>query len=475
VNTHEKHDLDVDHAGEGPGDAAPVGGAEVGSAQGEARQGHPAPPQEATGRETRLLLLAVRVGFAILFVVVTALAILNTTGQASETLGGVVSRNAPQVLLLSLIVAAVVIGFDVVTRRRRISTLGSLFVGLLFAVLATALMNAVVDLLFQIYDIQNPSLLASAKVVIGIAITYICIATVLQTKDDFRLVIPYVEFAKQIRGARPVLLDTSILIDARIVDAAGTGVFQAPLIVPRFVIGELQALADSSDKMKRAKGRRGLSVVTRLQRVPGLDVSIDETPVPGKAVDQMLVELAQRMPATIMTTDVGLARVATIQRVAVLNLNDLASSLKAPVAAGERVAIRIVKAGEQAGQGIGYLEDGTMVVVEGGAERIGEEVAIVVGTSLQTAAGRLVFAKVAEGSAARGEADAAGGGDAAGERGGEAGRDGDGVPALPKAQRLSLPAEEPSVAPPEAETRRPGPGPLGPGGRGRPTSRNPRR
>lgn len=423
-----------------------------------------------------------------LFVVVTALAILNTTGQASETLGGMVSRNAPQVLLLSLIVAAVVIGFDVVTRRRRFSTLGGLFVGLLFAVLATALMNAVVELLFQIYDIQNPTLLASAKVVIGIAITYLCIATVLQTKDDFRLVIPYVEFAKQIRGARPMLLDTSILIDGRIVDAAATGVFQAPLIVPRFVIGELQTLADSSDKAKRAKGRRGLSVVTRLQRLPGLDVTIDETPVPGKAVDQMLVELAQQMPATIMTTDLALARVATIQRVGVLNLNDLAAALKAPVASGERVTIRIVKAGEQAGQGVGYLDDGTMVVVEGGASRIGHDVEVLVGTSLQTAAGRLVFAKVSDdGEGERGRT-APSAPDAGAEAANESGEapdeaDHDDTPAMPKAQRINATGgAAPSGGPPAGsganaggEVRRSGPGPLGPGGRGRPTSRNPRR
>lgn len=426
-------------------------------------------PVEATERETRLLLLAVRVGFAILFVVVLFLAILNTSGQGAE--GGFISRNAPQVLILSLVVATAVIGIDVVTKRRRISTLGSLFVGLLIAILATILMNAVVDVLFQLYDIENPPLLASAKVVIGIALTYLCISTVLQTKDDFRLVIPYVEFAKQIRGVRPMMLDTSVLVDARIVEVAATGVLQAPLIVPRFVIGELQALADSSDKLKRSKGRRGLSVVSRLQRTPGLDVSIDETPIAGKGVDQMLVDLAQRMPATVVTTDLGLARVAAIQNVGVLNLNDLAAALRAPVAAGDRLTVRVVKEGEQAAQGVAYLDDGTMVVVEGGAVSIGKEIAVVIGTSLQTAGGRLVFAKPADASPADLSHAAAHG------AGATAAHSEDDEPPLPKAQRLPLPPIEPhdgaSNAP--TEERRPGPGPLGPGTRSRPTPRNPRR
>ena len=139
---------------------------------------------------------------------------------------------------------------------------------------------------------SSPSRSSSAS-----RLCYLGITTVLQTQDDFRLVIPYVEFAKQIRGPRPLLLDTSALIDARIADLADTGIIQSPVVIPHFVVAELQLLADSSDKLKRARGRRGLDVIARLQRAAALDVSIDETAVPGKAVDQMLVELARRMPA----------------------------------------------------------------------------------------------------------------------------------------------------------------------------------
>jgi uncharacterized protein YacL len=234
------------------------------------------------------------------------------------------------------------------------------------------------------------------KVIIGICCVYLTISIVLQTQDDFRLVIPYVEFAKQLRGPKPLLLDTSALIDARIADLAQTGFVQVPLVVPAFVVLELQTLADSSDKLKRAKGRRGLEIVTRLQRTPGLDVTIDQTPMPGKAVDQMLVELARQMPATIVTADAGLMRVANIQSVRVLNLNDVANALKPALIVGSSLVITIVKPGEQAGQGVGYLDDGTMIVVSDAGAYVGAELRVEVTSALQTSAGRLIFARPAD-------------------------------------------------------------------------------
>jgi uncharacterized protein YacL len=230
---------------------------------------------------------------------------------------------------------------------------------------------------------------------IGMTFSYLGVVTILQTQDDFRLVIPYVEFSKQIRGPKPLLLDTSSLIDARIADVAATGIIQSPIVIPRFVIAELQLLADSSDRLRRARGRRGLEVTTRLQR-SAIDLTIDETPVPGKAVDQMLVELARQMPATIITADLGLARVAQIQGVSVLNLNDVANALKPSLLPGENLVIRIIKAGEQPNQGVGYLDDGTMVVAENAAQRIGEDASLLVTSTLQTSAGRLIFAKLAD-------------------------------------------------------------------------------
>jgi rRNA-processing protein FCF1 len=219
---------------------------------------------------------------------------------------------------------------------------------------------------------------------------------VLQTQDDFRLVIPYVEFSKQIRGVRPVLVDTSALVDGRIADIAATNFVQSPLVIPRFVVQELQTLADSGDAMKRSKGRRGLDVITKLQRQGTVDVSIDDTYVSGKAVDQMLVELARVTGAMVLTGDVGLARVASINSVMVLNLNDLANATRMSLVPGETITLRLMKPGEQRGQGVGYLPDGTMVVAEDGGGHIGETVQMTVTSSLQTSAGRLIFARIGQ-------------------------------------------------------------------------------
>ena len=201
---------------------------------------------------------------------------------------------------------------------------------------------------------------------------------------------------------RPLLIDSSVLIDGRIIDIAGTGFLQAPLIIPRFVVAELQTLADSQDSLKRAKGRRGLDYIARLQRTPRIDVSVDETPVPGKSADQMLVEMARTMPALILTTDVALAQVARIENIGVLSINDLANALKSSVVAGESISVKLLRAGEQPGQAVGYLPDGAMVVAENGEPLIGKVADLTVISSLQTSAGRPIFARhVAPARAAR--------------------------------------------------------------------------
>lgn len=353
-------------------------------------------PFEAAELQRATILRILRMAFLVVFVTVLALSILSAGPGA---LPGTFQLPPywPLILGIGLGLAGVVLLIDVSTPRKRIALLVSIFIGLVIALLATAAIAYLIDLLAVLYDIPErkglPSVVLLTKVLIGIGMAYLCITTVLQTQDDFRLVLPYVEFAKQLRGPRPLLLDSSALIDARIADLGATGIIQYPVIIPRFVIGELQLLADSSDKLRRARGRRGLEVISRLQR-SGMDVSIDETPVPGKAVDQMLVELARQMPAIIVTADVGLNRVAAIHGVKVLNLNDVANSLKPSLIPGEQFSIRLLKPGEQPGQGVGYLDDGTMVVAENGGPSIGEQVTLVVTSTLQTSAGRLIFGRV---------------------------------------------------------------------------------
>jgi uncharacterized protein YacL len=350
-------------------------------------------PLEAARRQRLIIIRILRMAFAILIVTV---AVLPSALQSTVSLA--IPWWFP--VAVAAVLFAVALAVDRLTPNKKISAISGVFLGLLGGMVATLALGFIIDLLVHT-AIDDPAIVAKVtpfvgtlKFMLGIALCYLGISTVLQTQDDFRLVIPYVEFSKQIRGPKPLILDTSALIDARIADVVGTGIVQAPLVIPRFVIAELQLLADSSDKLKRARGRRGLDVTTRLQR-SALDVTIDETPVPGKAVDQMLVELARQMPATVVTTDIGLARVAQIQSVSVLNLNDVANALKPSLVPGEQLSLRLIKPGEQAGQGVGYLDDGTMVVVENGAALIGEEASVLVTSTLQTSAGRLIFARVA--------------------------------------------------------------------------------
>ncbi|HYE02605.1 MAG TPA: TRAM domain-containing protein [Phycisphaerales bacterium] len=348
-------------------------------------------PFEAAQRQRASLLRIVRMGFIVMVVTVTLLSIIEIDQNQFSLI--------PVGWWLPLLAAAglvtLVIILDFLTPNKKISTISGMFLGLLAGMVATYALGFIIDLIASTYDIQDSPLVSTVKVLLGISLCYLGITTVLHTQDDFRLVIPYVEFAKQIRGPKPLLLDSSALIDARIVDLAGTGLIQAPIIIPRFVVGELQVMADSSDRLLRFKGRRGLDMIARLQRSGHLDITLDDTPVPGKAVDQMLVELSRLLPGTIVTTDTGLARVAQIQGVHILNINDVAAALRPALVPGEEVRVRLVKRGEQPGQGVGYLPDGTMIVVEGGAEHVGLEVQAEVVSSLQTSAGRLLFARPA--------------------------------------------------------------------------------
>jgi uncharacterized protein YacL len=219
----------------------------------------------------------------------------------------------------------------------------------------------------------------------------------MRTKDDVRFVIPYVEFAKQIKGARPLVLDTSVIIDGRIADLCQSKLFDAPLVVPRFVLNELQLIADSADKLKRGRGRRGLDILNNMQADSIIDVEIDDTVVPDaedvKGVDQKLMVFTKNCNGRLATTDYNLSKVAQVREVDVVNINDLANSLKTVALPGETMKVKIIKPGEEAEQGIGYLADGTMVVVEGARNKIGRELLISVTSSLQTSAGKMIFGK----------------------------------------------------------------------------------
>ncbi|MFO7742998.1 MAG: TRAM domain-containing protein [Anaerolineae bacterium] len=196
-------------------------------------------------------------------------------------------------------------------------------------------------------------------------------------------------------GTRPVLLDTSVIIDGRIADIGRTGFLQGEMVVPRFVLNELQHIADSSDSLRRRRGRRGLEMLRRLQDDSVTPVRVADMDVEGvREVDDKLVLLAKRMTCPIVTNDYNLNRVAQLQGVRVLNINELANAVKALFLPGESLDIEIIQEGKEVGQGVGYLDDGTMVVVEDGKPHIGQQVEVTVTKVLQTAAGRMLFARI---------------------------------------------------------------------------------
>jgi uncharacterized protein YacL len=194
---------------------------------------------------------------------------------------------------------------------------------------------------------------------------------------------------------RTILLDTSVIIDGRVSDIAKTGFLPGTLLIPRFVLNELQYIADSPDGLRRQRGRRGMEVLAELQKLPNILVRISDINAEGvREVDDKLVVLARQLKCPILTNDYNLNRVAELQGVTILNINELANAVKSVVLPSERMNLNIFQEGKEFGQGVGYMEDGTMVVVENGHDYIGEYKDVVVTKVLQTAAGRMVFARV---------------------------------------------------------------------------------
>lgn len=341
----------------------------------------------------RLFMFMVRVVFMVLLVTVTML-IVSSNKAPGDYFG-----TALGFAVASALAGLVVIVADAVTPNKRLASVVGVYIGISVGLVAAVGFGSLIDMIMSAWELKgagNETLALYtnlAKVVVGFIICYLTVAVVLTTKDDFRLVIPYVQFAKQHRGLRPLLVDSSVLIDGRVRDFAMSGFLDAPLVVPRFVLEELQTLADSADRTKRQRGKRGLDLVAELQRTVEADVTIEEFEAEGVPVDRALLDVARKEGMRVLTTDANLQKLGGIQGVTVLNMHELASSVRPVANPGDALTVTIARLGENDGQGVGYLPDGTMVVVEDTASRIGETLPVTVTNTLQTQTGRLVFAR----------------------------------------------------------------------------------
>jgi uncharacterized protein YacL len=244
--------------------------------------------------------------------------------------------------MVMLFMCLTVLLVDVLIPRKRVEIASAIYIGLLIGVLLSYLFNLALRPLFamdELFGTDGVAFQGGATLLSLLILPYLCISFLLQTKDDFRFVIPYVEFSRELKGGRPLILDSSALIDGRIADVVDTNMIDAQLVVPQFILQEVQDIADSHDKVRRSRGRRGLDVLKRLQTDPQVDVRILESDASGKgkSVDQRLIEISKQYNGRLVTNDLNLNTLAGGQGVLVINLNDVSNSLKPRFIPGEHV------------------------------------------------------------------------------------------------------------------------------------------
>jgi uncharacterized protein YacL len=346
---------------------------------------------QATSRSGNVLLWALRGCFGVL---VIGMALFAFSYYTKPEHGGDWAGGALAFAVILAVGILVVLG-DVLVRNKQITTISAIYFGLLLGLLLGTLFYMALEPFLEGWDNLGHQ---GIRLLLTAVCCYVSISTLLQTKDEFRFIIPYVEFSKQVKGGRPLMLDTSVIIDGRIADICDTRFIDTKLIVPRFVLQELQSIADSSDKLKRNRGRRGLDMLKRMQNNTKVELQMHEGNLPElrdvHKVDERLVVMAKALGARVVTNDFNLNKIAQLQGVEVINLNELSNALKSVALPGEMLQVRVVKQGDQLGQGVGYLEDGTMVVVEQGRSCIGQDVSITVTSVLQTPAGRMIFGRL---------------------------------------------------------------------------------
>ncbi len=285
------------------------------------------------------------------------------------------------------------------------ATLGRLSAETLFAGMIGLVVGLIVAALLSFPLSLLPDPFGKILPFVGVLLfTYFGVSLFVMRQNDFANILGALTARREDGGPgafpasnRTILLDTSVIIDGRVADIARTGFLPGTLLIPRFVLNELQYIADSPDGLRRARGRRGMEVLAELQKAPSVVVRISDIDVEGvREVDDKLVILARQLKCPILTNDYNLNRIAELQGVPILNINELANAVKSVVLPGETLSVSVIQEGKEINQGVGYMDDGTMVVVENGNRLIGKTVEVTVTKVLQTAAGRMIFAKPEE-------------------------------------------------------------------------------
>ena len=310
--------------------------------------------------------------------------IVTVETQGKATLG----------ILIGVVFALSIVLVDRLLKGFSLRAFSSATFGLLLGLLFANLLMA-----SQILRYQSETTEWTVRLIVYCTFAYLGMMLAMRSsRDEFSLIIPYVRFARETTHHEPLLVDTNVIIDGRIADLCATGFLSRSLIVPRFVLGELQTLADSRDPIKRERGRRGLEILNQLQGSREIELTIHDTTVDDAdlTTDARLVRTARLLQARLLTNDTALCQVARLQQVQTLNLADLARTLRPTVTAGDELELTLIKEGREAHQAVGYLADGTMIVVNHARPHLGKVATVVVSSSLQTGAGRLIFAELKE-------------------------------------------------------------------------------
>jgi len=309
--------------------------------------------------------------------------------MSSHAMTGILTSYSWMGIALGIALSFLVILIDLFFKKVTVRNILSLLLGIALGLLIHKLLMGLLSYADFAENFENQFAIISAVV-----FSYLGAVTILRGQDEFSLVLPFIQLESKDSGEDIIILDTSVIIDGRIADICETAFLGGKLFVPRFVLKELQLIADSSDPLKRNRGRRGLEILNRMKQNPMVQIRIHETDFPEvPTVDAKLVKLGQMLSGKVFTNDYNLNKVAELQGVRVLNINELANALKPIVMPGEGMQVKVLKEGKESDQGVAYLDDGTMVVVDGGRKRIGQTIQVTITSVLQTQAGRMIFAR----------------------------------------------------------------------------------